>query len=325
MDETRYFTKMYNLVLKLQNCGNAGLTKKEIADFLRCSMKTVERKTVEIERCFGDAFIESKGYPKTYRIRTARLSKKVSFCSDDVSALRQAADLLAKNNQKEKSERLSTLAEKVQLLAGKQESRDAFALMSAESCVGRPVPHKIIDESVVNTIKDAIKNWTAVNVKYTLKKSGETYDFILHPYGILYGDRNHYLLAAKEDAPDVENIHYYIMSNIEKIELLPEKRYAFPEDFSVQNYVKDLFGMYNEEPFDVEWLFSPKAADEASKFVFHPSQTMEKQKDGSLLVRFHAGGCLEMSWHLYTWCDQVKVLKPADFWQRVQKAREEWF
>ncbi len=53
-------------------------------------------------------------------------------------------------------------------------------------------------------------------------------------------------------------------------------------------------------------------------------QTVEKQKN-DLLVRFHAGGCLEMSWHLYTWCDQVKVLKPADFWQRVQKAREEWF
>jgi predicted DNA-binding transcriptional regulator YafY len=30
----------------------------------------------------------------------------------------------------------------------------------------------------------------------------------------------------------------------------------------------------------------------------------------SLLVSFRAGGALEMVWHLFTWGDQVKILKP---------------
>ena len=83
--------------------------------------------------------------------------------------------------------------------------------------------------------------------------------------------------------------------------------------------------MYNEPAFDVEWLFSAKAASEAEKFIFHSSQTMQKNSDGTLTVRFHAGGCLEMAWHLYTWCGQVKVIKPVDFWERVKKIRQEWF
>jgi predicted DNA-binding transcriptional regulator YafY len=34
------------------------------------------------------------------------------------------------------------------------------------------------------------------------------------------------------------------------------------------------------------------------------------QDDGSLIVRFHAAGWLEMAWFLYQWGDKVEVLAP---------------
>ena len=68
--------------------------------------------------------------------------------------------------------------------------------------------------------------------------------------------------------------------------------------------------MFQEKPVDVVWKFTPKAADDASEFLFHPSQEAERLKDGSLLVRFRAGGLLEMAWHLFTWGSEVKIIKP---------------
>ena len=68
--------------------------------------------------------------------------------------------------------------------------------------------------------------------------------------------------------------------------------------------------MQGEEPFEVEWLFSPKVAEEAKNFVFHPNQTLTENSDGSLTVKFCAGGRREMDWFLYTWGDDVKVIKP---------------
>jgi predicted DNA-binding transcriptional regulator YafY len=50
----------------------------------------------------------------------------------------------------------------------------------------------------------------------------------------------------------------------------------------------------------------------AREYMFHPSQELEQQKDGSLIVRFRAGGLLEMSWHLHTWGDEVEVLSPPE-------------
>jgi predicted DNA-binding transcriptional regulator YafY len=37
---------------------------------------------------------------------------------------------------------------------------------------------------------------------------------------------------------------------------------------------------------------------------------LDWQADGSLIVRFHAAGWLEMAWHLYQWGDKVEVLAP---------------
>jgi predicted DNA-binding transcriptional regulator YafY len=83
--------------------------------------------------------------------------------------------------------------------------------------------------------------------------------------------------------------------------------------FSLNAFARRSFGVFQEEPFDVIWRFKPEAAADAREWLFHPDQVMEDQPDGSLIVRFRAGGELEMSWHLYTWGDAVEVIKPIDF------------
>jgi hypothetical protein len=60
----------------------------------------------------------------------------------------------------------------------------------------------------------------------------------------------------------------------------------------------------------VEWRFAPSAADVARTFIFHPDQQVQDEADGSLTVRFTAGGWLEMAWHLYQWGDVVEVIAP---------------
>ncbi len=63
---------------------------------------------------------------------------------------------------------------------------------------------------------------------------------------------------------------------------------------------------------DVVLRFAPEAAEDAAGWVFHPTQTMEPQADGSLIVRFHAGGVQEMCWHLFTWGSALAVVAPNE-------------
>jgi hypothetical protein len=66
-------------------------------------------------------------------------------------------------------------------------------------------------------------------------------------------------------------------------------------EFSLMEFARRSFGVFQEEPFDVVWRFKPEAAADAREWVFHPDQTVEDQPDGSLIVRFRTGGALKMS------------------------------
>jgi hypothetical protein len=89
---------------------------------------------------------------------------------------------------------------------------------------------------------------------------------------------------------------------------------------SLSKFTERAFGVFQEEPRDIVWRFKPEAAEAAQEYVFHPNQTLERQKDGSLIVRFRAGGLLEMCWHLYTWGDGAEVLAPVELRTLMTKA-----
>ena len=105
------------------------------------------------------------------------------------------------------------------------------------------------------------------------------------------------------------------MLGIQNVEILNEY-FVRDTEFSLDKFSSQSFGVYQEEPFDVEWLFDKEVAAEAEKYIFHPSQTTQINEDGSLTVTFRAGGAREMDWHLYTWGNHVKVVKPEDFDER---------
>jgi predicted DNA-binding transcriptional regulator YafY len=55
---------------------------------------------------------------------------------------------------------------------------------------------------------------------------------------------------------------------------------------------------------------APEGADEARGWRWHPTQTLEDQADGAVVVRFRASGMRELAWHLFTWGEQATILAP---------------
>ena len=85
----------------------------------------------------------------------------------------------------------------------------------------------------------------------------------------------------------------------------------------LQRYAKRSFGTFQEEPVDVVLRFDAAVARDASVFLFHPDQSVKENGDGSVTVRFTAGGINEMCWHLFTWGKGVTVKKPARLRRRL--------
>jgi predicted DNA-binding transcriptional regulator YafY len=88
---------------------------------------------------------------------------------------------------------------------------------------------------------------------------------------------------------------------------LRDTTYERPKGFDLQEWLSESFGVWREEPLDVVWRFLPDVADEAAGYLFHPKQQTRRMEDGSLIVRFRAGGRQEMDWYLARWGDQVEA------------------
>ena len=93
-------------------------------------------------------------------------------------------------------------------------------------------------------------------------------------------------------------------------------------EFSLERYAKRSFGTFQEKPVEVVLRFNAAAARDASTFVFHPDQTTKTNDDGSLTVRFEAGGIDEMCWHLFTWGESVTIVEPTRLRQRLAEMCE---
>ena len=134
----------------------------------------------------------------------------------------------------------------------------------------------------------------------------------MQPCGLLYGNRA--FLVARTDWSDEP--HLWRLANMNEARL-PDETFERDPAFDLQDYAKRSFGTFEEKPVELVLRFHAGAARDAPSCVFHPDQNVEENGDGSLTVRFKAGGIDEMSWHVFTWGESVTVERPVRLRRRL--------
>jgi len=301
-----------------------GLTLDDIQQRYGVSLRTAQRWIKDIREVYGHMEEFSlDGRKIRWRISGRSLNYKLALSAQDLSLLNISAELLRKHNLAEHAEQLITLKTKLKNIISLHKQRkkledETETLLKIEGLAFRPGPRFHLDETILKSLRTALLNKQQIKIKYYNKSSDKHSYNILEPYGILYSERNHYLLARHSDNYYGDEIHHFILHNIKSIELL-NLHYQLPDGFNLNDYCHDMFGAFKEPSFDVEWLFDKQVANEVKHYFFHPSQRMIENKDGSITIKFNAGGAVEMSWFLYMWGDMVNVIKPIDFWQRIEE------
>ena len=312
------YEKMYDLfdlAMAMQESGE-GWSLDDIMQKYKVSRRTAVRMRNFLLTCFPQMEeVKTGGHTKRWRITGRSLNSLISFSAEELAVFKTAIDSLKQSNLQEKAKTLSQVEQKLRnFLKPEQKNKievDADVLAKAEGLVLRPGPLIKIDKDILETLRQAILSCHHIEMVYEAKKnSGKTHTYHLVPYGFLYGQRNHYLVASHSDGYDNGKAHNFSLRCIKKVEILPA--IFDSSEFDLNAYAMESFGAFHEEPFEVEWLFSANVADEAENFIFHPTQKLTRNPDGTLTVKFKAGGLREMDWFLYTWGDDVKVIKPKE-------------
>ena len=310
-------TDIVNLAIRLQGT-RGGLTIGDIVAEFGVSRRTAERMRHAVEAAFGPLQAVETGDKRIHwRLESTSLRGLVRITPEEVAELESAAGRLNRAGLAERAATLQQLVAKLLALHRKR-SAQAFgdeleALMQAEGSAMRPGPRPRIEQGLLPLLRDAIKATRKVEFGYLGRSSGRRSRQFVEPYGVLYGNRAY--LVGRVDW--TEEPLLWSLANVSKIRITDETFERDPE-FDLQEYAERSFGAFQETPVDVVLRFEPGAARDAASFLFHPSQTMIENEDGSLTVRFRAGGLDEMCWHLFTWGKGVAVEEPFELRERLR-------
>jgi predicted DNA-binding transcriptional regulator YafY len=315
--------RLIQLALEMQ-AASGGLTIAEIQEKFEVSRRTAIRMRDAVMRAFPNAAEVPTGErTKRWRLSPGVAQSFAEITSDDLASIDIAAAAMERANLPLHSQDLRGVATKIRNLleagALNHIEPDLEALTEAEGLAHRAGPRPYISASIFDGLRTAIKSFRKVSFDYASRSGRASTRRTVAPLGFLYGHR-HYLVALQEG---VTKPKFFSLPSISKLKLEAD---GFERDpnFNLKEFVSHSFGVFEEAPVDVVWRFSAEAAPLARTFVFHHSQSVEDEANGSLIVRFRAGGLLEMAWHLMSWGDQVEVIKPAALRDLMPEKAQSW-
>lgn len=285
-----------------------GVTLGEIERDLSVGRRTAERLRDAVISLFPQTEEVSDPPNKRWRIRGGLSAFEQAPTTAELIELAKAAQALRASGEPGRAAALEGLERKLKSAMRSTTlnrlAPDLEALVRAETIAVQAGPRPSADEAVLAEIRQAILAGRPLGFIYS-RPGAEARRRSVAPCGVMFGRAN-YLVAADRESGRIQTFRLDRMSAVRGEEGVA----APPDDFDLQAFASQSFGIYQDEIEDVVLKVAPEGAAEARAWRWHPTQILEDQPDGSVVVRFRASGMRELAWHLFTWGHQVEIVAP---------------
>lgn len=144
-------------------------------------------------------------------------------------------------------------------------------------------------------------------------------DYLCDPYTLLFFKDALYVVGYVHNR---RALRRFLVDRIESVQV-EEQRFEIPDSFNLEEVDREAFGMVGEGLQDIRVRFLPEVAHLILERQWHPTQQLDLQPDGSLILSLQAGGQKEILSWLYSFLPHLEVLAPEtlrqDFIAGLQK------
>lgn len=136
----------------------------------------------------------------------------------------------------------------------------------------------------------------------------EASERLLDPYFLEPSASGHscYVIGLDHRSGEVRT---FKIERIRDIELTAEE-FELRQGWNAAEYLGASWGIFHEDEVEVRVRFSPAVASRVKEAIWHPSQTIAEEPDGSLLFTAHVAGTIEITPWLLSWGAEAEILAP---------------
>jgi predicted DNA-binding transcriptional regulator YafY len=171
---------------------------------------------------------------------------------------------------------------------------------------------------IINRVNEAaIKKLSIEIVYYTMSRKKESRRKV-DPYRIWFFSGTFYLIGFCHKRKGVR------VFALDRIKMLHQTKEQFevPEDFDFEDFVGPSFGVFQGEPVKVKVWFAPDVAGYIKEKIWHESQQIEEQDDGSVIFEAEVAGTAEIKFWIMSWGSQALVLEPESLREEIRAETE---
>lgn len=160
-------------------------------------------------------------------------------------------------------------------------------------------------KNTIEIVNKAVLGHLSIVIDYQSASSKELRRKI-DPYHVWFMGGTIYIVAychAKK------GLRLFVLDRIKKVQLTEEK-FKVPDDFSMDDFTSSRFFVTDCGKASVKIWFDKEASVYIKERSWHPSQKIEDQRDGSVILSMEVEGAVEVMAWVMSWRSHAKILEP---------------
>lgn len=293
-----------------------GRSAPELADALGVHSRTVYRDLEALQLAGFPLYNEKKDNHTLWSIlETGKHQLPIPLNLTELMALYFSRNMLKILEGTALSESLDTLFQKVKATLP-PEYIDYLGKMeqSLEVGVKARKPYRQFQQTLTH-VHEAIQKRRHVDIDYFTMSRRERTQRRVAPYKVWFYDETFYLIGHCRHR---KAIRLFAIERIEKITPTDES-FQFPEGFDAEDYMHASLGVFQGDPVEVRIRLTPTAAGYVQEKIWHPTQKLTVESDGSLIFQAQVAGLEEIKWWVLRWGAGAEVLAPDQLRDMVSR------
>ncbi|MBR9980930.1 MAG: transcriptional regulator [Desulfatitalea sp.] len=294
-----------------------GKSATELAYTLACHSRTVYRDLEALQMAGFPLFTEQVDGKTHWSLLDApKHQMPLPLDLTELMALYFSRNMLKMLDGTALFESLSSLFEKVKSTLPPAYI-DYLETLSRSLAVG-PRAHKPYRrfKETLDRVNTAVQEQRHVQMDYwSMHRQAMTHRRVA-PYKLWFYDETFYMIGHCDQREDVR---LFAVDRIDRLEVL-ESRFETPRDFDAQAFMRGSFGVFQGDPVRVSIHFTRAVAGYIREKIWHPTQALTDQPDGSLIFTAEVAGLDEIKFWVLRWGAAATVFAPDAL--RAAVARE---
>ena len=284
-----------------------GKSAADLASDLDCHPRTLYRDLEALQAAGFPIYTERvEGKNLWSLLDTVKHQIPIPFTLPELMALYFSTDMLKVFKDTVCYDSLESLSQKVKTTLPPESLKYVKNVEQTLHLGMRPYKQYSKFKEIINRVNDAAINKRSIEmVYYTMSRKQESRRKV-DPYQIWFLNGTFYLIGHCHMRKEVR------IFALDRIKMLHQTKDTFeiPEDFSFEEFIRPSFGVFQGEPMRIKVWFSPEVAGYINEKIWHESQEIHQQDDGSIIFEAQVAGTDGVKFWIMSWGSHALVLEP---------------